>query len=395
VAPIGYLLAVGVTAFGNALALRPLGRSGWRGTVSWFLSVVPNESPFIALYWVLGATLLAAAQGDLGSPVAWVGLALAALSFVGAPILVVRSLRARAAVELALGQPAPSSGLPWLRILLAPLPLLRRDVRRIRNVSYGDAGKQNALDVYRGRSGAASGPVLIHFHGGHFRGGRKSFEARPLFHRLASKGWVCISANYRLQPAATFPDYLIDVKKVIAWAREHADVHGGDPAHLFLAGSSAGAHLAITAALTENEPAFQPGFEDADTSVAAAIGLYGYYGPVDRKRQPLPSSPADYAHSDAPPLLIAHGDQDTFPGVPPEHARDFVGRLRRSGVEVTYVELPGAQHSFDLVHSIRFELLLDGIEAFAARVRSRAARSCRDTASWSSSVRCAHPRAGR
>src|SRR5512132_1124144 len=38
------------------------------------------------------------------------------------------------------------------------------------------------------------------------------------------------------------------------------------------------AHLASLAALTPNDPILQPGFEDADTTVDAAICLYGYYG---------------------------------------------------------------------------------------------------------------------
>jgi hypothetical protein len=42
--------------------------------------------------------------------------------------------------------------------------------------------------------------------------------------------------------------------------------------------TTAGAHMAALAALTPNDPAFQPGFEDADTSVTAAIGLNGWYG---------------------------------------------------------------------------------------------------------------------
>ena len=139
---------------------------------------------------------------------------------------------------------------------------------------------------------------------------------------------------------------------------------------MFVAGSSAGAHLAATAALTANDPTFQPGFEDADTTVAAAIALYGYYGPVDQGLQPLPSSPLDYVRADAPPFLIAHGDQDTY--VPATQARELANRLRDiSTSPVVYAELPGAQHSFDLFHSIRFETLIDGIEAFAAWVRSQ------------------------
>jgi hypothetical protein len=35
-----------------------------------------------------------------------------------------------------------------------------------------------------------------------------------------------------------------------------------------------------------------------------------------------------------------------------------------------YAELTGAQHSFDLFHSLRFEAVIDAIEAFAAWVRS-------------------------
>ncbi len=40
---------------------------------------------------------------------------------------------------------------------------------------------------------------------------------------------------------------------------------------IFVAGTSAGAHIAAMAALTPNDPAFQPGFEGTETSVAAAV----------------------------------------------------------------------------------------------------------------------------
>ena len=96
----------------------------------------------------------------------------------------------------------------------------------------------------------------------------------------------------------------------------------------------------------------------------AVVGLYGYYGPVASRRS-LPSSPFDYAERGSPALLIVHGDQDTFTSAKrarmlAERARSFrqSGRLRRA---------PGAQHSFDLFTSIRFEAVIDGIEAFARR----------------------------
>ena len=82
--------------------------------------------------------------------------------------------------------------------------------------------------------------------------GRKSLYSRALLVELARHGWVCISASYRLGPKAVFPDYLVDAKKVIAWAHAHAAEYGADPSTVFVSGSSAGAHVAVTAALTPN-----------------------------------------------------------------------------------------------------------------------------------------------
>ena len=56
-------------------------------------------------------------------------------------------------------------------------------------------------------------------------------------------GWVGINANYRLSPKAKFPDHLVDLKKAIAWYREHAAEHGADPKFLCVTGRSAGGHL--------------------------------------------------------------------------------------------------------------------------------------------------------
>ena len=121
----------------------------------------------------------------------------------------------------------------------------------------------------------------------------------------------------------------------------------------------------MTAALTADEPRFQPGFEAADTTVLAAIGLYGYYGPIATTGPP--SSPHDYITAQAPPVAVIHGDRDTLVIV--EDARAFVGDLQdRSESPVVYGELPGAQHGFDLFHSIRFEAVIDAIETFTESI---------------------------
>jgi acetyl esterase/lipase len=211
----------------------------------------------------------------------------------------------------------------------------------------------NLLDVYRSQSHTGTGPVLVHLHGGGFRVGKKSREARPLFNRLARRGWVCVSADYRLR--TRYSDQLEDVKKVLAWVREHGPEYGADPSAVVVAGSSAGGHLASMAALTTNDP-----------SLLGVVSLYGYYGPAGRQR----ASPMAFDGEGAPAFFVAHPERDTLVVV--EDARRFVASLRKGSTNpVVYAELPGAQHGFDFFYSIRFEAVIDGIEAFADSIRAR------------------------
>ncbi len=386
--PVGYLVVVALLAWATFLALVSPRRPRALAAMSWRFSLVLNELSFVAFYWVLASTLLAFGQGNIDSVGGWAVFGLAVATTVGLVVVVWQGLRAGPAVNHALDEGLGDGWrttidtgmaarlrrrLPLARILFGPFFVRRRDVERVADLSYGDAGRRNLLDVYRRRSHPSGGPLLVYLHGGGYSGGRKNREARPLLFHLASQGWVCISANYRLRPTATFPDHLVDVKRVIAWVREHGHEYGADPAVVFVAGSSAGGHLASIAALTPNDPEFQPGFEDADTSVSGVVCLYGYYGRYysdPSTAQLAPTSPMDHVRPDAPPFFVAHGDRDTL--VPVEGARLFVESLRgTSSNPVVYAELPGAQHGFDLFHSLRFETVVNGVEAFAAWVRSR------------------------
>ncbi len=137
------------------------------------------------------------------------------------------------------------------------------------------------------------------------------------------------------------------------------------PNRIFLAGGSSRAQLASVAALTPSDQRFQPGFEEADTSVCAAISIYGRYGWGDAGPGVPPSSPLAYIRPDAPPIFIAHGRSDTL--LAASAAREFAAALlERSRAAVVYAELPGAQHQFDLHHSIRCAAVTNGIEAFAS-----------------------------
>jgi acetyl esterase/lipase len=274
-----------------------------------------------------------------------------------------------------------------------PLSLTRERRRYVgmpgRNVAYGDAGKRNTLDVWRRADLPADGkaPVLIQVHGGAWVMGDKNTQAVPLLSHLAARGWVCVSTMYRLAPRATWPDLIADVFKAVAWTKANISRFGGDPGFVAVTGGSAGGHLSALAALASGDPDFQPGFESADTSIQAAVPLYGVYDWLDRsgtnheqmipwieqmiiKRSPVEArdlfdraSPVGRIHAGAPPFFVLHGVNDSLVKV--EQAREFASELRKvSAAPVVYAELPGAQHAFDLVRSPRAVNTVLAIERF-------------------------------
>ncbi len=371
--PLGYVVSVVFAAVSVWWGLRPRPTNGPRLTPSFVLATVSSELPGLMLVLVLAPTALALAEGDLDSVVGKAALPLAAVTVVGIVVSVVLAARTVGAVESALRADlgpgvrvhrAPGPG-QRAHVLLAPVRWRRRDVVRVRNVRYGPApGRSNLLDVYRPRVPSGSGPVLVHFHGGGFVSGTKSREAQLLLEQFASRGWVCLSANYRLRPAP-FPDQVVDAKRVIAWARTAGRAYGADPSTVLVVGGSAGGHLAMMCALTGNDPRFQAGFEDVDTQVAGAVGFYGYYGTV--WDDSLPSSPVDFLRPDAPPVLLVHGSRD--PMVPVQDARTFAAAFRAvSRNPVVWAELPGGLHTFDRFASLRSAGVVAGVEAFADRL---------------------------
>lgn len=366
--PYGYLVTVVLFGAITALALSPIRRPWSVGKMSFRLTFLINEQPFLVIYWLVTATLLLIAQGDATSTGGGVALGASLLVLLGLVVIVGRALRARSCIDEALRDGLPGwrrrsrAPLRLGRILFAPFHVRRSDVEHIKDVSYGPHGERNLLDVYRPRDGAIRGPTFVHFHGGGFQSGHKDRESRSLIYHLASRGWCCVSANYRLAPEASFPEYLVDAKRVVAWVRSEGASYGADSSTVIASGSSAGGHLAAMLALTSGMTQFQPGFEESDTSISGSIPMYGYFGPLESSHS-LPSSPMSYDPSNAAPCFVIHGRLDSYVVV--EGARALVEKLRSGSPHpVLYAELPGAQHTFDLFHSVRFDLVVDGIEQF-------------------------------
>ena len=145
--PIGYLWTVAAVSWGVACAL-----TRWRrlGSFSAIPALVVSELPFLAGYLLIGSTVLALADGDLGSPAGAAGAVVALLALAGIMVIVRRALRAHAALRNT-GKP----GRPWGRILRAPFFPGRLDVVRVRGLAYGD-GPDRTLDVYHRRDRPAA-----------------------------------------------------------------------------------------------------------------------------------------------------------------------------------------------------------------------------------------------
>lgn len=355
-------------------------------------------APQLLVLTVVGTAVFAA----LGAVDGWQG-ALGAAA-VAAQVLLLAALirRSEAAADVAdaaladLPEPCPSGDVEatsGLRRFFVPLSFRHPDVERVVDVAYADASRRHRLDVYRHRDHPTGCPTLLQVHGGGWVIGDKREQGRPLMLHLASRGWVCFAPNYRLSPRATFPDHLVDVKRALAWVREHGAEYGADPGFVVVTGGSAGGHLAALLALTANEPELQPGFEHVDTSVQGCVPYYGVYDIAGetgtravrlRRRtllEPLvlktrddaayvAASPLARVHADAPPFLVIHGRNDTL--VPVEEARELVRRLREVSAEpVGYIELPGTQHAFDVFPSIRSAHVVRAVGRFAEMLRRR------------------------
>jgi acetyl esterase/lipase len=235
--PFGLLVGVVLVAYGVTCALTRRSRLGLVRVTA----VVVSELSFAVGYLLIASVVLALAQGDLGSPGGAVVAGLAVLDLIGLAIVVHRALLA----HQALGN-VGSPHRPWGRILRAPLPVARRAAVMVRGLSYGE-GPRRTLDVHHRRDRPAGVPVVLHLHGGGFHSGNSRREARPLIAHLVRRGTLCVSANYRLRPQATYAEQLADACEAIEWVKAHAEEYGGDPSRLFLVGSSAGAYLSIDA----------------------------------------------------------------------------------------------------------------------------------------------------
>ncbi len=359
------------------------------------------------LFWDVVAVIGFTAAGAVDGPRGWIALALAVVNAAGLVALILRARRTvvilrDATADLDTGAAPP---FPVAHVVFPILMRHRKGVTHERNITFAEYGKKKVrLDVYKPVDAQPGDrrPGVLQIHGGGWVFGDKREQGVPLLNHLAANGWVGINANYRLAPRTKLDGIVTDLKKAIAWYRANAEAHGADPDFLCVTGGSAGGHLTALVALTANDPEYQQGFEDVDTSVHAAAPFYGVYDLTNRagrwhkdtvKRFFGPwiigarydeeperfhkASPMDLVREDAPPFFVIHGTHDTL--VPVGDARQFVELLRAgSRSPVLYAEMLGAQHAFDVFPSYRTARVIEAVERFLHSVHEQYLRGRTD-----------------
>ncbi|MBD2859503.1 alpha/beta hydrolase [Spongiibacter sp. KMU-158] len=370
------------------------GRPAFMSIASFIFGFLAGEMGLHLIATQLALTLLIVWFGELSGFTDALALTISMFSWLALGLFYFRAQRAEPimaqAVNYALGRSADSpisfDGLvsyePDLQRLKNPFAFKRPGIQCERDIVYhaGESGDLH-LDIYSPKTPTANAPVLLQIHGGAWIIGKRGQQAQPLIGQLTENGWICVDVQYRLSPAATFPDHIIDCKRALRWVKEHIREFGGDPEFIVVTGGSAGGHLSSLLCLSANSPEYQPGFEDADTTVQGCVPFYGVYDFLNSQGQRQDSgleelvadkvfkktisedeqawqlaSPLFRVRKDAPPFLILHGEADTLVGV--EEGQLLYKAMRETSEQaVGYAEFPDAQHAFDLVISLRSQIV--------------------------------------
>ena len=214
------------------------------------------------------------------------------------------------------------------------------------------------MDVYFPDSGGPW-PGLVYVHGGSWMHGDKS-EAGMFARMTTAQGYLVVSVNYRLYPAAQFPAMIQDVKCAVRSLRANAAQYNLDPNRIGAVGVSAGGHLAALLGTTDASAGWDVGeYLDQSSRVRAVIAMAGV---MDLSRNfpnadieamkrigfgefnVMEASPISHVTPDDPPFLLIHGDRDEV--VPVEQSHLMYERLVQENVPAQLVIVQNARHSF-------------------------------------------------
>lgn len=246
-------------------------------------------------------------------------------------------------------------------------PKVPSGVREEKNIKYARVGSDTLrLDIYSPKHISGKLPVVVWIHpGGWAYGNRHSCPIAC----LATQEFSIVSIDYRLSCKAPFPAQIYDCKGAVRWLRANADKYNLDAERIGIYGASSGGHLAALLGTTDGKQELEGdvgGNLNFSSQVQAVCALYP---PTDlnllatnpstcfvskylvskllgknlKSQAPL-ASPINYVSKNSAPFFLLHGNADTL--VPIQQSQLFYEGLKKAGVEVYFVIVPGKGHGF-------------------------------------------------
>jgi acetyl esterase len=242
--------------------------------------------------------------------------------------------------------------------------------------------------------------AVVDVHGGAWTSGDRTMNAAIARH-LAASGIAVLSLDFRMPPAAAYPDTMTDVAAGIRWLKTHAADVGTDAARVGLLGTSSGGHLALLAALRPDDVRYSGPAEDGQSGIGVpfVVACWPVSDPVARyqmvrqranarlieahhafwndEEAMAEGSPfAIVTRGDAqrmPPVLIVQGTNDD--NLTPDMQQRFIAAYQARGGSAELAVFQDQVHGFigrDPAHPSSFDAL-ERIVAFIRREAGAAA----------------------
>ncbi len=217
----------------------------------------------------------------------------------------------------------------------------------IRDIPYGNLQRER-LDIYP--SLQLQSKTLIFIHGGYWQMLDKS-----MFHFIAngfySYGVTTVLLNYPLAPEVSIDQIVLSCRKAIKWLYSNFSVFNGDPHQMYVAGHSAGGHLAAMLMATDWE-VFDPGLSaNVLKGICAVSGLFNlvpiylsYINKVLKMDMETAkcNSPVRLEPSNSCPLILAVGEAETAEFN--DQSKELYTCWKNTAIDSQLLQLPRQNH---------------------------------------------------
>jgi len=213
----------------------------------------------------------------------------------------------------------------------------------IKDLQYGDHARE-CLDIFP--SNKSNATVLVFIHGGYWQ----LFD-KTKFHFIAEAfllhNITTVLINYPLAPDATMDEIVASCYKAMIWLRQNLADFNADPNDVYIAGHSAGAHLAamlMNKQWADEMPHFIKG-------ICLLSGLFNLI-PIQisyrneslrmNKEIAIRNSPVELMPAQICPLLITVGATETEEFK--DQSRQLYNKCKSKAASIELMELQGLNH---------------------------------------------------